>query len=187
EHGSKNIGATNVARILGKSLGVMCFLLDVLKGAVPVVVIGIIAEIYGHSLQDITTTQLLLWIAVVFSALLGHMYSPWLKFDGGKGVATTFGGMVVMWPLLTFPVLIAFVFWIFAVVFSKMISLASLLASSILFVATTFLVIMQSDVKHAWPLLGVTFLITVMVFWKHRSNIVRIIGGEEPKIGSVIK
>ena len=187
EHGSKNIGATNVGRLLGKPLGFTCFLLDVLKGAIPVAVVGCMAETYGLTLSEISTTQLLLWIAVAFAALLGHMYSPWLKFGGGKGVATTFGSMVAMWPLLTLPVLGAFVFWFVALKFSKMISLASLVSALALFVSSVILVRMESNVAHAWPLLAVTFLITAMVFWKHRSNIGRIMRGDEPKLGDTAK
>jgi glycerol-3-phosphate acyltransferase PlsY len=187
EHGSKNIGATNVGRLLGKPLGFTCFLLDVLKGAIPVAVVGCMAETYGLTLSEISTTQLLLWIAVAFAALLGHMYSPWLKFGGGKGVATTFGSMVAMWPLLTLPVLGAFVFWFVALKFSKMVSLASLVSALALFVLSVILVCMESNVAHAWPLLVVTFLITAMVFWKHRSNIGRIMRGDEPKLGDTAK
>ena len=187
EHGSKNIGATNVGRVLGKKLGLACFLLDVLKGALPVFAVGFSANLFGQSLEQIGTTEMLLWICVALAALLGHMYSLFLKFGGGKGVATTFGGMVAMWPFLTFPVLIAFACWLIAAKTTKMISLASLVASFVLFAATLLLVITQSKVQHAWPLLAVTFLILVMVFWKHRSNIGRIMRGEEPKLGGTAK
>lgn len=187
EQGSKNIGATNVGRVLGKPLGVFCFLLDVLKGALPVLIVGIIAKTFGASLESIPTTQLLLWIAVAFAALLGHMYSPYLSFGGGKGVATTFGGMVAMWPLLTFPVIVAFVTWLLTVKVTKMISFASLVAAATLFLATLIYVLLASSPSHAWPLLLATLLIASMVFWKHRSNIGRIIRHEEPKIGSGTK
>ena len=105
EHGSKNIGATNVGRVLGKKLGTVCFFLDVLKGTTPVLIVGLFAGLFGQSIHETTTIEMLLWICVVLAALLGHMYSIFLKFGGGKGVATTFGGMVAMWPLLTIPVL----------------------------------------------------------------------------------
>ncbi|MDP6541707.1 MAG: glycerol-3-phosphate acyltransferase, partial [Phycisphaerales bacterium] len=121
ERGSKNIGATNVGRVLGKPLGVTCFVLDVLKGAIPMIISGIVAGTFGEKLDQITASELLLWVAVAFSALLGHMYSPWLKFGGGKGVATTLGGMLAMWPLLTVPVLIAFASWVIAVKATKII------------------------------------------------------------------
>ena len=112
EHGSKNIGATNVGRILGKNFGLICFFLDVLKGALPVLAFGFYANLFGKPIDAMTTSSMLLWICVALAAMIGHMYSPWLKFGGGKGVATTFGGMVALWPLLTVPVLIAFLAWI---------------------------------------------------------------------------
>jgi glycerol-3-phosphate acyltransferase PlsY len=184
EHGSKNIGATNVGRVLGKNYGLICFFLDVLKGAIPVLVVGYYAELFGKPIDEMSTNAMMLWIGVALSALLGHMYSPWLKFGGGKGVATTFGGMVALWPLLTIPVLIAFVAWLITLKGSKMISLASLVASLALFGDAFVQVFLESTFSHAWPILTVTGIIASMVFWKHRSNIGRIMCGEEPKVGS---
>ena len=184
EHGSKNIGATNVGRVLGKKLGLICFVFDVLKGAIPVLVLGIIFGLFGKPIDELSTNSMLLWICVAFASLLGHMYSPWLKFSGGKGVATTFGGLVAMWPLLTIPVLLAFLAWIITVQISKMISIASLIASLVLFADAIVIVFYNSTFEHAWPLLALTGLIAVMVFWKHRTNIGRFFRGEEPKIGS---
>ncbi len=184
QKGSKNIGATNVGRVLGKKLGLICFILDVLKGAAPVLVVGLISGMFGKKIGDIETVNMLLWICVAVTALLGHMYSPWLKFAGGKGVATTFGGMVAMWPLLTFPVLLAFVAWAITLKSSKMVSLASLISALVLFLDSIIVVFLNSNVKHAWPLLAATATIALMVFWKHRSNILRIMSGEEPKIGN---
>ena len=187
EHGSKNIGATNVGRVLGKKLGMICFVLDVMKGALPVLIVGLAAGVFGNSMEHIETNEMLLWICVVLASLLGHMYSPFLKFGGGKGVATTFGGMVAMWPLLTVPVLIAFLAWAITLKATKMISLASLVAAVVLFADAIASVMLNATLEHAWPLLAVTGLITAMVFWKHRSNIGRIIRGEEPKIGTTTK
>ena len=73
EHGSKNIGATNVGRVLGKKLGLTCFFLDVLKGATPVLIVGKIANTFGQPIDEISTDTMLLWICISFAALLGHM------------------------------------------------------------------------------------------------------------------
>ena len=127
---------------------------------------------------------MLLWISIAIAALLGHMYSIWLKFGGGKGVATTFGVMVAMWPLLTIPILLACVAWIITLKGSKIVSLASLVAAIVLFGDAAVTVFLGSTLGHAWPLLAVTGLTGLMVFWKHRSNIGRIIRGEEPKISA---
>jgi len=185
EHGSKNIGATNVGRVLGKKLGLTCFVLDVLKGAVPVLVVGSVAGLIGQQINQTGTSEMLLWICIALAALLGHMYSAFLKLGGGKGVATAFGGMVAMWPLLTFPVLLAFLAWVVTLKGTKMISLASLVAAIVLFADAVVTVMLASTIKHAWPLLAVTGLIASMVLWKHRSNIRRSARGEEPKIGDV--
>jgi glycerol-3-phosphate acyltransferase PlsY len=187
EHGSKNIGATNVGRVLGKKLGIICFILDVLKGSVPVLVVGSLAGTFGKQLDSIGTYDMVLWIAVVFAALLGHMYPPWLNWKGGKGVATTFGGMVAMWPLLTVPVLMAMGVWIVSLVLSKIVSLASVAAAASLPIMTIGWVYWQTgslSIAHSWPLIGVTTLIAALVVWKHRSNIQRIALGQEPKLGS---
>ena len=134
--------------------------------------------------NQIETVDMLLWICVTLAALLGHMYSIFLKFAGGKGVATTFGGMLAMWPLLTIPVLLAFFAWFITVKVGKMVSLASLVAAAVLFGDAVVMVMMTSTINHAWPLLVITGIIACMVYWKHRTNIGRIIRGEEPKIGS---
>ena len=184
ERGSKNIGATNVSRVLGKKLGLVCFSLDMFKGAVPVYIVGLYSGLFGQPIEIIGTSEMLLWISVALASLLGHMYSPWLKFGGGKGVATTFGGMVAMWPLLTLPVVLAFVAWIIAAKATKLVSLASLVAATVLFCDAIAVVFLSSTLEHAWPLLVVTGLIACMVIWKHRSNIGRIIRGEEAKLES---
>jgi len=184
EQGSKNIGATNVGRVLGKKLGLVCFSLDVFKGAVPVYIVGSYSGLFGQPIEIIGTSEMLLWISVALASLLGHMYSPWLKFGGGKGVATTFGGMVAMWPLLTLPVVLAFVAWIITAKATKLVSLASLIAATVLFFDAIAVVFLSSTLEHAWPLIAVTGLIACMVICKHRSNIGRIIRGEETKLGS---
>ena len=99
-------------------------------------------------------------------------------------MATTFGGMLAMWPLLTIPVLLAFFAWFITVKVGKMVSLASLVAAAVLFGDAVVMVMMTSTINHAWPLLVITGIIACMVYWKHRTNIGRIIRGEEPKIGS---
>lgn len=183
EHGSKNIGATNVGRVLGKKYGLICFVLDVLKGAVPVLIVGKATGFFGQPIAELSTINMLLWICVALASLIGHMYSPWLKFGGGKGVATTFGGMVAMWPLLTIPVLLAFLAWVITLQASKMISLASVIAAIVLFADAVVTVLLGSTIEHAWPLLAVSGFIATIVCWKHRSNISRIFRGEEPRIG----
>jgi glycerol-3-phosphate acyltransferase PlsY len=187
EHGSKNIGATNVWRILGAKLGAICFVLDVLKGAIPVLVVGFITGTFGKQLDLIDSSEMLLWIAIALAALLGHMFSPWLKWKGGKGVATTFGGMVAMWPLLSVPILLALLVWLASLAVSKMVSLASIVAAVSLPIMTLCWLLWNTGFESLvqyWPMIALTSLIAGMVFWKHRSNIQRMARGEEPKLGT---
>ena len=112
EHGSRNIGATNVGRVLGRRWGILCFVLDALKGALPVLAAGATAGILGASAETVGAATLGWWLLVVAAALLGHMWSPFLKFTGGKGVATGFGALAAFWPLLAWPAFVAFGVWL---------------------------------------------------------------------------
>jgi len=104
KHGSGNIGATNVGRVLGRNWGWLCFVLDVLKGLLPVLGTGAWLGLLGEEAR-ITPLSLLLWLAVGVTAILGHMFSIFIGFRGGKGVATGFGALLGIHPILTWPVL----------------------------------------------------------------------------------
>ncbi|MBG81145.1 MAG: acyl-phosphate glycerol 3-phosphate acyltransferase [Phycisphaerae bacterium] len=187
--GSKNIGATNVGRVLGRKWGLLCFFLDLLKGAVPVAVAGILSGLYD---QDIFTVPLQwwLWLGVGFAALLGHMYSLFLRGGGGKGVATTFGALLAMWPVMTIAVGASFIIWFIMVMLFRMVSLASMVAAVCIPIAV--LAVLQfmeqqvdSDASVELPLapLVVSILLAALVLWKHRGNITRIRSGTEGRIG----
>jgi len=183
ERGSKNIGATNVGRVLGKELGLICLVLDALKGAIPVYVVGYIAGIAGEPIDSYPLQSLLLWIAVAVATLLGHMYSVFLKFRGGKGVATALGSMLGMWPILTIPILATSVCFVLALLTSRFVSLASVIAAVGLPIATYFSLLEKgAGISESWPLLAMTGFVMIMVIWKHRSNLKRIVKGEEPRI-----
>jgi acyl phosphate:glycerol-3-phosphate acyltransferase len=192
QHGSKNIGATNVGRVLGKRLGALCFALDVAKGAIPVLAAGYWAELLSMSWRDIpemTHQQMWLWIAVAVAAMLGHIFSPFVGFKGGKGVATGFGAFAAMAPLLTFPTLSGLVVWYAVLRLTKYVSVASMTAAvsiPVLFV----LVLIPPDgrnvgpaIAHGWPILLVLSAVAALVIYKHRGNIARLRKGEEPKVG----
>ena len=193
QHGSKNIGATNVTRVLGKRLGMMCFVLDVLKGAAPVVLAGIVNDTIGRTSSELSQTQMWLWLAVAAAAVAGHMFSLFLNFRGGKGVATGFGAAVAMWPLLTLVALGALVVWYVSLRLFKYVSVASMLGalslplgylmSAIPFDALDKPLWHSVDhVLHGSPPLIGTALIALFIIWKHRSNIGRLRRGEEPQI-----
>lgn len=195
EHGSRNIGATNVGRVLGRKFGYLCFILDMTKGAIPVLVAGLLSEVIGRNPMELAGGDLWLWMFVAIAALLGHMYSVFLGFGGGKGVATAFGALVAMWPVLTIPALIALAAWIIVVMSTRVISLASMTAATIVPLATLIsLFIADGDASdmvdtgarliNASAPLTVTIAIAMLVLWRHRSNIRRLLRGEEHVVKS---
>lgn len=160
-HGSKNIGATNTMRVLGRQLGATALALDIAKGIVPVLFFSRAAA-WEH-----------LPLACGVAAILGHSFSVFLGFRGGKGVATSTGVFAALLPL---PTLAAAAVFGIAVAATRMVSLGSILAAITLAIAV-FLV------PATLPLRTVTVVVAVLVIVKHRSNIQRILKGEESRIG----
>ena len=164
--GSKNIGATNVFRTVGKKWGLIAFVCDVLKGLVPVILArSFAAESY-------------LPLAVGVTSVVGHMLTPYMKFKGGKGVATAFGMLIGLVPAL-----VGAAFLLFAVVFalSNFISLGSCSAAAFLAVAVWFPILGNEGTGNLPQCILVTF-IALFVIWKHRANIGRLLSGTESKI-----
>jgi acyl phosphate:glycerol-3-phosphate acyltransferase len=176
--GSGNIGATNLARAVGRKWGYVCFALDVLKGFAPMAVVG---AILGAPERP---ALLALWLAVGVAAILGHVFSVFLGFRGGKGVATSFGVALGLWPYFTIPALIALVVWAGTVLVWRYISLASICA------AVTFPVALLLGISlvptwrvwSLWPLLVAAIAIPAMVVFRHRENVRRLLAGTESKI-----
>ncbi|MBN2593964.1 MAG: glycerol-3-phosphate 1-O-acyltransferase PlsY [Sedimentisphaerales bacterium] len=175
--GSGNIGATNVSRALGRKWAYFCFVLDVLKGLLPMLVTMLIAK------PDSILT-FWLWLAVGCAAILGHIFPIYIKFKGGKGVATSFGMALGLWPYYTVCVLFAFLVWIVVVLIWRYISLASIVASVTFIVALIAAIIIKQDWELAglWPILITAVAIPVMVIVRHRENIKRLLAGTENKI-----
>lgn len=188
DHGSKNIGATNVSRVLGKKFGLLCFLLDVSKGALPIIAAGIINGVIGRSATELVQTEMWLWMAVAVATVLGHMFSIFLKLTGGKGVATGFGAIASMWPLMTFPAFVAVVVWYFFLRMTKYVAVASMLAAVSLPLVYLLTSIpndgrdMARILLHASPPFFVTGVLAILIVYQHRSNITRLQRGEEPKV-----
>ena len=161
EHGSGNVGATNVFRVLGKGPGTAVFFLDFLKGALPVA--GFLIYFSAGSHRE------LLSLAVGLMAVLGHMFTPFLGFKGGKGVATGAGVLCASFPTLFAVSLSA---WIFVFYFSRIVSLSSILAVCALFLAGLW--------THQTPeIVGVFFGMVLLVLWSHRSNLKKLRAGQE--------
>jgi len=166
ESGSGSIGATNVLRVvketnpaLAKKLGIATLVLDALKG---VVVLGVA---YFLGLDDSV-----LW-AIAVLAVLGHCFSPYLSFEGGKGVATGMGVMMVMIPLET---LIALIVWAVMAKTVRISSLSSLTGVLALLISSFFI---HPDIAHA-PIGFIVFIL----FYKHIPNIIRVINGKEKRV-----
>jgi glycerol-3-phosphate acyltransferase PlsY len=156
--GSGNIGATNVLRSKGKLAGLLTLALDILKGAVPV--------IYGRIHFDLPWFVLLGALAV----LLGHVFPVFLKFRGGKGVASLVGIFLVFY----YPALLVFLaVFLLTLKFSRYVSLASLMAASALFFCIIFTQVVETAI--------VGFVMLLLVVFRHRANIQRLLAGNENK------
>jgi glycerol-3-phosphate acyltransferase PlsY len=160
--GSKNIGATNVFRTVGKSWGLLAFLCDFLKGLLPTLACRIVCRDCFEWLP----------VAVGLACVVGHTLTVFMKFKGGKGVATAFGMMVALIPYLALGALALFIVTVWL---SHYISLGSCLAAAALGIAVWFCGCPLS-------LKVVVSLIAVFVIVKHKSNIRRLIDGCENKI-----
>jgi glycerol-3-phosphate acyltransferase PlsY len=175
--GSGNIGATNVSRALGRKWAYFCFVLDVLKGLIPMFVTMLIAR------PDSVLT-LWLWLAVGCAAILGHIFPIYIKFKGGKGVATSFGVALGLWPYFTVCAFFFAMTWVLVVLIWRYVSLASIAASvTIPLVLIVVIILMPGwDFDNLWPILIAAVAIPVMVIVRHRENIKRLLAGTESKI-----
>ena len=183
--GSRNYGATNLGRTLGKPWGIACFLIDALKGALPVVAGGWLLGALGAAPGAVDAPIAWCWLATAASCIVGHTLSPWIGFKGGKGVATGFGALAAMWPVLTVPALLALLIWIVLVLLFRMVSLASMVAA--VSVPCTVVVTATAangldGVRAVVPFLAASVLIAAFVVFKHRANIARIRAGTESKV-----
>ena len=177
EHGSHNIGATNAIRVLGKKWGIPVFLLDFLKGYVPLLLMKL--HLGGDATQ-FGVAEMGWFMGVMLALVLGHTYTCYLGFKGGKGVATTAGCIMALSPALGG---IALGVWVLMMVLTRYVSLSSMVAG----VAMVLLGMYEfwwSDGVLSVPdmmLIGLLALICVLVIVKHRSNIARLCNGTEPK------
>lgn len=161
--GSGNIGATNVARLIGKRLGILTLAADAAKGFVPVFVSGQLG-------LDITAMSI-----VGTAAFLGHLYPVFLKFKGGKGVATALGVFAGLAPLATLVLIGIFAATILS---SRIVSLSSMIAA----VAAPVTLVCFS---YAPSLIGMSVFLAFMIVLGHRANIRRLLAGTEPRFGSI--
>jgi glycerol-3-phosphate acyltransferase PlsY len=159
QHGSGNVGTTNVFRVLGKKAGVAVFVLDVMKGYVPA---ALAAALFSP------------WHAIFIAAapVVGHIYSVFLKGSGGKGVATGAGVVLALVPLAF---LICFVTWITLIIVTRYVSVASLTAATLV----PLLVFLLGD---PLPYKIAAVLVALIVWWAHRGNVGRLLDGTESRV-----
>ena len=173
--GSKNIGATNVYRVVGKPWGLLAFACDFLKGFLPT-----------FAAQEFGDAE---WLPLVVGILTvaGHMWTCFMNFKGGKGIATGFGMLVALTPVL---VLIAFAVWVVVMLVSHYVSLGSIVAAAFLMVIVwlpwydwfRYDILRTCKGYHDLPLCILVTALCAFAIWKHRTNIIRLRAHAESKI-----
>lgn len=168
KEGSGNIGATNVFRVLGKKWGLLTFLLDMLKGFVPLVAAkyGWLAHTENVGILPVNGYLILAGGLVI----LGHNFCPWLGFKGGKGMASSAGVLVALMPAAC---MVTLGVWGSVFLLTRYVSVASIAVAVLLPAAAYFL---YPDTPS---LLGLSLFLGVMAVWRHRSNIQRLLKGTE--------
>jgi glycerol-3-phosphate acyltransferase PlsY len=180
ETGSGGTGATNVSRRAGKRAGVITLLLDVLKGAAAVLIVLWILGLLSREGQADSAVQSVYWwvAAAAVATIVGHVYPVWLRFRGGKGVATGVGVFLVLAPIA---VALAGVIFVVVVASTRYVSLGSVLAAA----AIPFLMLHQNEyfrpVSGLAPLLVAAVASALLIIFAHRGNIGRLIEGTESR------
>jgi len=198
DHGSGNIGSTNVFRTLGKKSGITCLILDLLKGFAPVLLAINLARIEDTSFlfsieflksltEAVPASQQFqvqsIHVLTALAAILGHNYSPWIGFKGGKGIATSGGALLALMPAAV--ILLILIFIIVARI-TKYISVGSIATGVALPLLTLYGSWYHGKIADGtWnkPLFIFSIVAGALAIWKHRSNIKRLRTGTENKIG----
>ena len=186
EHGSGNIGATNVGRVLGKRVGRLCLGLDMLKGVLPTLGAGVVHGVVEWGALP-GGAVMWWWVCVASACVLGHMYPVYLRGKGGKGVATGFGAMLGMAPVLTVAGLGVLVVFVLSVRVTRMVGVSScvaavLLPGMVVLSAMVFGGAQESVVRAVLPWVVSTGALALLVVYKHRANLVRTWRGTEPRV-----
>jgi glycerol-3-phosphate acyltransferase PlsY len=170
--GSGNIGATNALRVLGKPLGILVLLVDALKGALACGGLPRLAAVWGATVPAADPSGLAITAGV--AAILGHNYTCWLGFRGGKGIATSAGVLLVLMPWV---VLVVFGVWVLAFAVGRWVSLASICAA-------LALPLVIWGFGHRPLILGLGAFLSALALYRHRANIQRLWAGTESRFGS---
>lgn len=194
QHGSGNIGATNVLRIVGKKHCIVCLILDALKGFIPVLIAVNLIQISGRDLvmtlplpsawtlvlpESRALTAQIVHILTALAAIFGHNYSPWVGFKGGKGIATSAGVLLALMP---FGALLLILVWILLFAATRYVSIASVGAAAALPLITLYGSWTHGRIQDGtWnkPLFVFSVIVGGMAIWKHRENLRRLRAGTE--------
>jgi len=171
ESGSGGTGATNVSRRAGKAAGVFTLVLDALKGVLAIIVAQIITGESGSTIDWLTA-------AAAIAVIAGHIFPVWLRFRGGKGVATGVGVFLMLAPIATFCAAIIFVV---VVTITKYVSLGSMVAAAIIPLFVWMDMVFIKPITDLWPLLTAAVVGAMLIIFAHRGNIRRLAEGTEPK------
>lgn len=183
DHGSKNIGATNVGRLLGKRYFFLVTLLDALKSMLPLIAASVVmAGVPEHERFPLLYA---VWIGVGVAAMLGHIFSIFLGFKGGKGVATAAGIVLGLWPYYTIAGVLTISLFILIVYITRYISVGSILASAMFPVFYILLGLSRGWPVFGtqWPLLAMAVGVALLILIRHRENLKRLRAGTEKKFG----
>jgi glycerol-3-phosphate acyltransferase PlsY len=193
--GSGNVGATNCGRACGWPWGCLCFALDVAKGLLPVVIVGMLLR-PEPAPGDATVVRWVpgaveqaAWLLTGYCAIAGHIFPFWLRFRGGKGVATSLGVVLGIWPFFTGAALVALGVWVIVTLISRYVSLGSIAAALAFLPAFVWLNWLTSRWTNytqtgLWPMAAFAAAMAGLIIFRHRTNISRILAGTENKIGS---
>lgn len=180
-HGSGNIGATNVGRLLGRKYFFIVFFLDMFKGLLPMLMAAVLLSDHPNAGGFLPAKLNVFWLLIGFAAIGGHMFSVFLKFKGGKGIATSLGVMLGLFPYFTLPGLLVFLLWVLIFLPTRYVSLASILGAA----AFPF-VYMGVGRWRGWPIFNqqlpltvFSIVLAILIVYKHRSNIKRLLAGKE--------
>lgn len=169
KEGSGNIGSTNVKRVAGGKVSALVMVFDMAKGIVPVLLVMIVLKLAPEVASQIPVNSDTYLSLTALAAILGHDYTPFLKFNGGKGVNTTLGSFLLIAPI---PVLSCLVVHIGFKYFSKIVSIKSMLFG-------VTITVMSIILGEPTPVILTTSFAALLLIYRHKSNISRLIRGEE--------
>lgn len=177
QHGSRNIGATNVGRVLGRKWGYLCLALDLLKGLGPT-----LAAKFAIVPENADAAAHGQWVLVAAATVIGHTFPVYLGFKGGKGVATTIGAALGLFPHVTIAMVVALIAYAAARYGTGIVSVGSL-ALAVVFPAAllAYLGLRGLPLSAHWPLVAVATVLGLLIIIRHRANIGRLLRGEEPR------